>query len=402
MNKLAPVFLFELRSTLRRRTYQIMTAAFPVLGIALILIIRLIATFAGDDEPEHRGYVDRWGRLPAEMPAEAPLRPYTSQEQAQAALLNDDIEAYFVIPANYVETGVVQEYTTSESSIFSDGDAPAVLRALLIQALVDEVSPEIAARVQRPVRIETVRLTPEGEFAPEERDEFSRFIIPYGFSVMLFMAIAFSSGFLVQSVTEEKQSRTIEILLSSVSPITLMAGKILGLGAASLLQILVWLLSAWLLASVAGSVFSLPGDIAIDPVTLALAVIFFLLAYLFFGTILAGLGAMMTAPQEASQIGGMVAMLTVVPIVLMAPIIDEPNGALARVFTFIPFTTPTTVMLRLSAATLPWLDIVGGAVVLALSSLVGIFLAARVFRAFLLLYGRRPGLREVWRTLRTP
>ncbi len=402
MNKLIPVFLFELRSTLRRRTYQIMTAAFPVLGIALILIIRLISTFVDDEEPELRGYVDRWGRLPVEMPAEAPLRPYTSQEQAQAALLNDDIEAYFVIPANYVETGVVQEYTTSGSSIFSDGDPPAVLRALLIQTLVDEVSPEIAARVQQPIHIETVRLTREGEIAPEERDEFSRFIIPYGFSILLFMAIAFSSGFLVQSVTEEKQNRTIEILLSSVSPITLMAGKILGLGAASLLQILVWLLSAWLLVYVAGSIFSLQGDITIDPVMLALGAIFFLLAYLFFGTILAGLGAMMSSSQEGSQIGGFVSMLAIIPIFFMTPIIDEPNGALARVFTFIPFTTPLTVMLRLSAATLPWLDMVGGAVVLALSSLVGAFLAARVFRAFLLLYGRRPGLREVWRALRTP
>ena len=399
MNKLFPVFLYELRSTLRRRTYQIMTAAFPVLGLAILLLIRLISTLAGEEELELRGYVDRWGRLPGELPAEAPLRPYPSQEDAQAALLNEEIEAYFVIPANYVETGVVQEYTTSESGIFSDGDT--VLRALLIQALVDEVSPEIAARVQRPVRIETVRLTPEGEIAPEERDEFSRFIIPYGFSILLFMAIAFSSGLLVESVTEEKQSRTIEIFLSSVSPITLMAGKILGLGAASLLQILVWLLSAWLLASVAGSIFSLPGDIAIDPVMLALGVIFFLLAYLFFGTILAGLGAMMSSPQEGSPIAGVVSMLAIVPIFFIAPIIDEPNGALARVFTFIPFTTPITVMLRLSAATLPWLDMVGGAVVLALSSVGGIFLSARVFRAFLLLYGRRPGLREIWRALRT-
>ena len=176
--------------------------------------------------------------------------------------------------------------------IFEGRGVPGALRSLLLQALVeDEVSPEIAARVQAPALLESVRLTPEGEVAPEERDEVSRFLIPYGFTLLLGFSLVFTSSFLAQSVTEEKQSRTLEVLLSSVSPFTLMAGNILGLGAAGLLQILVWLISARLLLLIADASLPLPDDLTIDPVMLALAALFFVLAYLFFGTVVAGVSA---------------------------------------------------------------------------------------------------------------
>ena len=134
---------------------------------------------------------------------------------------------------------------------------------------------------------------------------------------------------------------------------------------------------------------------------LVLGVVFFLLAYLFYGTPMAGLGALTTSPQEGSQLAGLITVLAIIPLLFIAPIIDEPNGALARVLTIVPFTSPLTVVLRLSATAVPWAEIALGGALLALSSLGVLFLSARVFRAFLLLYGRRPGLREIWRALRT-
>ena len=245
MNKLAPVFLFELRATFQRRSYQIATAAIPVLMLGLLLVAVLINALTDDDEPKLMGYVDQWGKLPAELPSAAPLRPYSQLGEAKAALLTGDIEAYFVFPASYVETGVVQQYRTADKGIFSDGDIPALLQTLVIQALISSaVTPEIAARVQKPAVVETIRLTTKGEIDTKERDEFSLFVIPYAFSMLLFFAIAFTSSSLVQSVTEEKQTRTIEVLLSSLSPFTLMGGKILGLGVAGLFQVLVWGVSA--------------------------------------------------------------------------------------------------------------------------------------------------------------
>ena len=225
MNKLITILLFEFLSTVRRRLFLIMVAAFPVLALALILVVSVLRAVGAEDEPgdpgKVRGYVDQWGRLPAELPPDAPLRPYGNPEDALSALLDKQIKSYFVIPADYVQTGVVQGYATKPRSIFEGSGEGRALRSLLLQALVeDEVSTKIAARVQAPVLLEAIRLTPEGEVAPEERDELQRFLIPYLFMFLLFFSLVLTSSFLAQSVTEEKQSRTLEVLLSSVSPFT--------------------------------------------------------------------------------------------------------------------------------------------------------------------------------------
>ena len=224
MNKLTTIFLFEFLSMVRRRLYLIMVAAFPIGLSAVILIVLVVRAVQAEDEPGDPGkvgeYVDQWGRLPAELPPGAPLRPYGNPEDALSALLDNQIKSYLVIPADYIQTGVVQEYTTGPRGIFDESGDRRALRSLLLQALVeDEVSPEIAARVQAPVQLEAVRLTPEGEVAPEELDELSRFLIPYVFMLLLFFSLVFTSSFLAQTVTEEKQSRTLAVLLSSVSPL---------------------------------------------------------------------------------------------------------------------------------------------------------------------------------------
>ena len=330
--------------------------------------------------------------------------PYSSEEAARSALLDEDIEAYFVIPADYVETGLVQEYSTSESSIFNANAESAVLKILLVQALVEGHVPEsVADRLQSPLRIERARLTAEGDAALKERDTFSRFLVPYIFGLMLLMSIFMTSGLLVQAIAEEKQSRTVEILLSSVSAFTLITGKVLGLGAAGLLQIIIWLLTARVLIFAGESLVPLPLDdaIVIEPAVMVLILLFFILGYLFFATLLAAIGAMATTPHEGGQMSAIVIVPGVVPYMLLAVIINEPDGHIARILTFIPITAPITAMLRLSASTIPWADFGVSLLILVFSIGGGLYLSARVFRAFLLLYGRRPGLREIWRALRT-
>ena len=406
MSKILAVFLFEFRSTVRRRSFQISTVAFPLVIIAIILVVAILSAIdaGADEESTFLGYVDRWGKLPTQSQVGSRLIPYSSEEAARSALVDEDIEAYFVIPADYVETGLVQEYSTSESSIFDDGAESAVLKILLVQALVEGQVPEaVAARLQSPLRIERARLTTEGEAAPEEKDEFSRFLIPYIFGLMLLMSIFMTSGLLVQAIGEEKQSRTVEILLSSISAFTLITGKVLGLGAAGLLQIIIWLFTARILIFAGDSLTSLPIEdaITIEPAVMVLIILFFLLGYLFFATLLAAIGAMATTPHEGQQMSAMVIVPGIIPYMLFAVIINEPDGVIARVLTFIPITAPITAMLRLSASTIPWGDFALSLLILALSIAGALFISSRIFRAFLLLYGRRPGLREVWRALRT-
>jgi len=402
VNKIAVITRFELKSVFARRMFWITTGLLPAVGVIVILVGRLVASLA-NTEPSLVGYVDQWGKLPAEAPAGLHLQAYIDPDQARRDLLDKDIEAYYVIPSDYVQTGNILRFKRASSGIFSEGDGvPALLNSLLVQALVaDQVSSDIAARIQVPAVIETVRLDDQGAVAPEDRDELSRFLVPYLFSILLLVSIGMTSGFLVQSITEEKQTRTIEVLFSSVSPTTLMAGKILGLGLAGIVQIVIWLVAAWLLATLAGSVLPLPGDLSISPETLLLGGLFFLLGYFFYAALIVGVGAISTSPQEGGQMGGFATFAAALPLILISVIINEPNGTLARVFTFIPFTTPVTVMLRTSATSVSWGDVAGGAVVLVAAAVGATILSARVFRAFLLLYGRRPRLGEIWRALRS-
>ncbi len=406
MSKVLAVFQFEFRSTLRRRSFQISTVAFPIMILAIILVGAIISRVSAgsDEEPTFLGYVDRWGKLPTQSQAGSRLVPYSSEDAARSALLDDNIEAYFVVPADYVETGLVQQYSTSQSQIFNVGAESAELKILLVQALVEGHLPEaVAARLQSPLRIERARLTAEGDAASEERDEFGRFFVPYVFGLMLLMSIFMTSGLLVQAIAEEKQSRTVEVLLSSVSAFTLITGKVLGLGAAGLLQILIWLVIVRILMFAGNSLLPLPSEdaLAIEPAVMVLILLFFVLGYLFFATLLAAIGAMATTPQEGGQMSAIVIVPGVIPYMLFVVIINEPDGLIARILTFIPVTAPLTAMLRLSASTVPWADFGLSLLILALSITGALFLSSRIFRAFLLLYGRRPGLREVWRALRT-
>ncbi len=397
-----PIFLFELRAILSKRGYQIATVAFPLLGVIILGVIRLSSTGDGGGEQRMSGYVDLWGKLPRQVPAETRLQAFAGEEAARDALLAGDIDAYFVVPADYVQTGLVRQYQRSDSGVFRDRQASAVLGSLLVQSLIrDEVAPAVALRVQAPVRmVDTVLLDPSGQETPPDKDSFARFFVPYIFGILLLTSLMMSSGFLVQSVAEEKQTRTIEVLLSSVSSTTLMTGKILGLGAAGLVQIILWLTVARALAPMASEALGLPASLTVEPAFIIVGVVFFILGYLFYATILAGVGAMATTPQEGGQMAGLINMAAVVPFFLMTTIMAEPSGALARVMTYVPFTSPLTVMLRMSASEAPWLDIAGGMVVLVMAVVGALALSARVFHAYLLLYGQRPGLRDVVRTLR--
>ena len=398
MSKILAVFLFEFRSTVRRRSFQISTAAFPLVIITIILVVTILSTInaGADEESTLLGYVDRWGKLPTQSPAGSRMIPYSSEEAARSALLDEDIEAYFVIPADYVETGLVKEYSTSESSIFNANAESAVLKILLVQALVEGHVPEsVADRLQSPLRIERARLTAEGDAALKERDTFSRFLVPYIFGLMLLMSIFMTSGLLVQAIAEEKQSRTVEILLSSVSAFTLITGKVLGLGAAGLLQIIIWLLTARV-PDIRRRIFGPPttrrrnchraGGNGLD-------LLFFILGYLFFATLLAAIGAMATTPHEGGQMSAIVIVPGVVPYMLLAVIINEPDGHIARILPLslsqLPSPPCSGCRHRPSLA-----DFGVSLLILVFSIGGGLYLSARVFRAFLLLYGRRPGLRR--------
>jgi ABC-2 type transport system permease protein len=253
------------------------------------------------------------------------------------------------------------------------------------------VQADIATRIQQPAVISA--LDQQGQ-PVSSGSIVASFLLPYAFTLLFVMSIFITSGYLLQSVTEEKENRVVEIVLSSVPPLPLMAGKILGLGAAGLTQVVIWVLTALVALPLLNQQLSL--DVQISPLTLLLAVVYFALGYVAFGAIFAAVGALAPGSREAQQYAGFFGFLAVVPLIFSTVFLTDLNSPIVWVLSVIPLTIPATMLqvLVLSPEP-PWLQIAISLAVLIAFVAVATVASARVFRATVLLYGVRPGLRRI-------
>ena len=209
--------------------------------------------------------------------------PYNTEDAAKTALVNKDIKEYFVIGSDYLSTGLIQRYTLT-NEIAPSTTVQTVIRDFLLNNLLKGNSAEIIDRAKSPMNIASTTLTTAGTPAPRQGG-FSALILPYIFSILLLMAIFSSSGYLLQGLGEEKENRVMEILLSSISPKQLLAGKVIGLGAAGLVQIIVWLVSANFLMKMASATWgNVIGSLQVPPDFLILGIVYFILGYLLDGS----------------------------------------------------------------------------------------------------------------------
>jgi ABC-2 type transport system permease protein len=224
--------------------------------------------------------------------------------------------------------------------------------------------------------------------------------MPYVFALLFMMSVFFTSGYLLQGVSEEKENRLIEILLSSVSARQLLSGKVMGLGAAGLMQIVVWLISAVALLAIASIFISLPEGLTIPIGLFIFGIIYFILGYLLFGILMATLGSIGSTARESSQWTTIIVMPAIIPVILIGLFIENPSHLIFTIFTLFPLTAPVAAIMKLSIGALPIWELLLSIAILIASILGAMWLAARVFRTFLLMYGNRPSLREMRRYIR--
>lgn len=213
------------------------------------------------------------------------------------------------------------------------------------------------------------------------------------------MATQTTSGYLMHGVSEEKSNRIMEILITSVKPMELLLGKILGLGALGLTQLLVWLVAGMVLLNVAESADVVRG-VTLPPDLIVLALAYFLVGYFLFASVMAGMGAIAGSEQESRQYAGIFSLVTVIPFFFITQILFQADSPIALALTLIPFTAPLTVILRASLGGLPAWQLAASFAILLLTTLGMAWASARIFRWGLLMYGKRPTPRELWRVVR--
>jgi ABC-2 type transport system permease protein len=402
MNKMLLVARREYLYNVRRRSFLFAVFGVPLFTFVIwaVIFVVIAANESSLKDFGQVGYVDQSGILdnpvfPEDDPDKIiPYVAYETDEAARAALDNKSIGAYFILREDYLKTGDVKIYSYASLPDALKDSIDAVLLANLGERLGRDVPLE---RIESPVDM-SIRAADTGRTLTEANIPIL-FFIPMIFAFVFLMSSNVTSGFLMNGVVEEKTNRVMEILITSVTPRQLLLGKIIGLGALGLTQLLVWGVLGFILIG-AGQTIPFLSGISF-PLDLALIfVVYFILSYFLLSSLMAGLGAVAGSAEESRQYSSIISLIWVIPFFLITSLIQNPNSPLAIALTLIPFTAPMTVLLRMGFSSVPAWQLIASLGILLLTMLLVVWASARVFRWALLLYGQRIGIRDIWNVIR--
>jgi ABC-2 type transport system permease protein len=327
--------------------------------------------------------------------------PTTAQQEGKKKLRQGGLGAYVVLDKNVIDgTGKMHLYTYKPKA--TNVDALWTVENLVNKAIVNRrcqlqnLDPEMLTRL-RHVPVERVEVgATEGEEDVEgEGARAARMMVPFFFMYLIFMGMIGTGQYMIGSVIEEKGRRIIEVLLSAMSPFELMAGKILGLGAIGLTATGLWAAAAYMAARWQGL------NIEVTASLVVYFVIFYILGFLLLTSLLAGVGSVCNTLKETQSLRMPIMLVFILPLIAWFKLVQNPNGMLARVLSFVPPLTPLVMVLRVSASPDVWIgEIILSMILLSAVVLATIWAAAKVFRTGILMCGKRPSVREVFRWLR--
>jgi ABC-2 type transport system permease protein len=343
-----------------------------------------------------RGSLERTPEVQVVFKKSAGEAPEALQNKVEAKA----IDGYLVIPEEFLKASEIEFYARNLSNI------------TVIQALES-----ILNRTQFAMKARSLNLSPEDKDFLRARVGIKGFKVEKGkakeegalagfFGVLaifmtLYMLILIYGSFIMRAVLEEKSTRVVEILVSSVPPFQLLMGKILGVAASGLTQTAVWIGTAALLGAgvlpIAASTGALPSFTVLQ---LVFFPVFFILGYLLFASLYAAVGAMFNNEQEAQQAATMVVIPVIIPVIMMQMVIANPSSTASVALSLIPLFTPLIMYLRILVETPPMWQI-ALSLVLTAATLVGvIYISGKIYRTGILMYGKRPNLKELWRWVR--
>jgi ABC-2 type transport system permease protein len=444
MDKLAAVIKREYLERVRNKWFVIVTIFGPVF-FAAIMILPAFLTIRGiqgarveelrivdatgtdlgrrfavrlaspprDSTPEARARADSVAaQLLASVTPVAPESLAAEEERLTAAVVANDMNGFLVLDSTTLATGRARYAGRNAGSVgenerYESAVRGAVLSYRLEHAGVDTATARSITAIR--ARVSTERITDKGRGGSGLAGMIFGFVIAF----FLYMALILYGQAILRGVLEEKTTRVAEVIVASVRPDILLAGKVIGVGAVGLTQFGIWLLSGsllWgarlkLMGAVAGpaAAAQIPSNFVmptIEPFTILALLLYFLLGYTFYASLFAAVGAMVSTQEEANQAAQPVMMLLVASIIFVQPVMTNPNGGLAEVMSWLPFSAPIIMPLRMTATPVPVYEVLASLAGVALACVAAIWVAARIYRVGLLMYGKRPTLRELGRWIR--
>jgi ABC-2 type transport system permease protein len=408
MKKTVLILRHEVLGALRSKSFLFFAFLVPLLATLVFFGVTYLQSRDAEesggagsspDEPELQveGFVDEAGLIvgiPADLPADILVR-YPDETSAQAALEAGEIDAYYVVPADYVEQGELIYVYPGYRPASSEGQ-PWVMKWALFTNLLGN-DPELVAQASEPMELEEVPLAPEDVGKLKEGP--LKFFVPYITMIIFYVVILMSASLLLESVNNEKKNRVMEILLVSVTPQQMLTGKIIGLGLLGLLQTAIWMGTTFTLLTIAGRTPELPAGFELEPAIVVWGIVFFLLGYALYASLMAALGALVPNLRESSQAVIVVIWPLILPMLLIALFIESPNGLVPVLLSLFPLTSPVAMMTRLAAVSVPWWQLLVTVVLLVATVVLIVRGVAGMFRAQTLLSGQTFSARRFYRAL---
>lgn len=401
MKKTWLIVIREIKTSLQRRTYLFFAFVLPLLVglVALILMLRnresVAAPAPSPAAGVRKGIVRQAGALPDTLNpwGQEVLHPFNDEATAAAALGEGTIDGYYLVAADYIQSGDVLYMTHRFNPLEDNAGSESLAELLLIDLLGNA---QLASLVASPL-IVTER--PLNVSATSGGKSWINDLLPLLTVVILYMTVTMTTGNLVNAVTDEKKNRVLEVLLASASPRQLIGGKMLAMGLLGLLQMVTWIGIFWAVVRFGGQPLQIPPGFSIPTDLLLWMALYSLLAYAIYGGLMAGLGALAPDVKDTRSLSFLLQLPLILGYMAAFFILEAPDAPLTIVVSVFPLTAPPAMIGRLAAGNVPLWQPLLAAVLQLLTGIAIVLLVARMFRAQVLLSGEPVSAGRYFRVL---
>ncbi len=424
-NNFWTILKYEYTSRVKTKTFIISTILTPILFVVWIALPSIILAISLEKTQVKIGIVDKSsikiGREVCKNDSTNFFMLSGTIDEINQQLLEEKFNAYVVIDDESIKNKTVKLFTSGGGGLaittliqkrFDD----AFNRHNLVEAGIDTNALKI---IQQELKIESTKVTRTG--TQKDNPEFYSFAGFFG-GIIIFVLINLYGSSVIRGVIEEKANRIVEILVSSAKPFDIMLGKIVGIGSVGLTQVLIWIVLTISISLVIPNIISMfqsPNEIQtmmntdnsnlfqsnfqlpqIHIGSVFLFVLYFIFGYFLFSSLLAGLGSAVDQEQDAQYLISVVYVPMLLPFIFMWNVVAEPNGSLAIILSLIPFSSPMLMPIRIISTAVPFWQILLSLLLLLLTTLLCIWISAKIYRIGILSYGKKPKFKEIFQWLK--
>lgn len=395
MKKMLKVFANEYGKHVLKKRFIFMILSVPLIILFIAGFAFLMVFLRVNHTPI--GYVDQagiiqdaaYGRTETGFFRSVEMREYTDIDQLRADVTTEVLQGGYVIAKDYLQTGDVTLIEKGTIGTNASEDFESMLRHNVFAGLPAETA-------NRLIEGNSIEVTSLDGARQASAANVLNMILPIAIGIVMVIIVNVAGGYFLQALVDEKENRTMEIMITSVSPQQLMMGKILADICVGLTQMAVW--GAFIGIGLVASLFISPwvAGQTIDFGNLYLSLAILPAAFLLVGGLMATIGVMMTDNKEAGQATGIFSMALFIPTMLLSPLMSSPNSLLAVALSLFPLTSPITLLIRAAFTTIPTWQLVASLGILYLSAFGMIWLAGKALKVGMLQYGKKLTLRQVF------